>query len=609
MILRPLFQALILSCLSVLYCSITIANERAVTPQVLSRPTNTTVESSHSQSKDFRKGPPNKLQPISTLPEKLTPMGYCCKNGKITRSTTDVCKKEHGTFYRTEKAATEQCNGYCCSNFTIVKTSQQKCKATQGKFFPGKQQAVQFCEHQKGYCSAGGDILRLTQNQCEKQKGLFFTNYSLARQNILKIKQQALVQKKSGQDLQSTQSPQQLSGLRTTLSDLYLSQRKWSAQPKFGDKIGYSPLLNLTVKNQGTATSSQTNIQIVAEQAPGGVTASDTNILQMSIQIPPLHPGKTFSFAWPQPSEEKWRKGNYRIRLSIPVDPGGESDATNNEVIIYFTCQSNTPMFQATAHPGLSTSINAPLISSSKPDLTVTLQAPDTILYHEFLYTFRGQVSNIGTAIAPKSEVSLGLLGSGVIPVDSQNIPALGTTMGVLPTSIFLELKGTISSSCNGSRQLFLQVDPANLIDEANEDNNIIAFDVECRKPQYLSYDLGLFEKGSQEAYGLKHIGYTHEPVNYSIKVYNFRNNSVSPETQLTVSCDVESDQTVVIKPISASDSTINYREFHFTNSWATNGNYQCQAKLSDVAGFTDSDTSNNQMSFSVQITGHLPGQ
>lgn len=604
--LRSLILALILSFFSMLFCNMIIAAENAATPQIRLNNTTPTIEQSHPQSKDINISVPDNSLKKSTAPKRIIPMGYCCKNGKNTKSSADICKKKRGVFYSSKKNAEEKCTGFCCSDFTVVQTSQQKCRTTHGNFFPAQQQAYQFCARQKGYCIDGEEILRLTQNQCTKKKGSFLTSYTLAKQSLSKIQRQLQFQKTSGKDAKSIKVYPQQRSLRTTLPDLYLSNKKWSAQPKFGDKIGYSPLLNLTVTNKGTAISSQTSMEIVPVQAPGGVSSSDNNILQMSIQIPPLKPGKTFSFSWPQPSEEKWRKGTYQTRFSISVDPAGEMDETNNDSILYFTCQSSSLNALTTEKPQLSVKKSLPIISN-KPDLIATLEAPDAILYHDFLYTFRGGAENIGGVPAPVSRLSLGLLSnSGAVPLDGRSTPALGSPSGsAAPTAVSFELKSKIPTTCNGSKKLYIQVDPANLIDEANEDNNVITYDVECRTP-YDYYDLGLFEKGSQEELGLKYIGYTNESVNYSIKVYNFRNNSQSPKTQLIVSCDSKSDQTVVVEPISASDVTSNNREFHFSNSWS-NGLYQCQAKLSNVVGFTDADKSNNQMSFSVEITGHLP--
>jgi hypothetical protein len=184
--------------------------------------------------------------------------GFCCNNGTISTSTVGKCKKERGTFYRQKKEAVQKCNGYCCSGFKVSQVTKQKCLKNHGKFFKNKQQANRFCVNQKGYCNSDGKTLRLSEQRCKKKRGLFFPSQLQAKQNLLKLHRQELIQKKSA-ELKITGSAAQdkpitIAPGNLKLPDLIIRGVDISNKTPF---IGEKVKLTATIYNLGSKTASK----------------------------------------------------------------------------------------------------------------------------------------------------------------------------------------------------------------------------------------------------------------------------------------------------------------------------------------------------------------
>jgi len=112
------------------------------------------------------------------------------------------------------------------------------------------------------------------------------------------------------------------------MPDLVVKPPVWSSPPKAGDTLGTVSILNLTVANQGGGAAGASQLKIGCQPLGG---ASCPGVLNGTLQVDPLLPGKAITYPWPPGSSDKWFPGTYR--LTFTTDAAGqvpESNEANN---------------------------------------------------------------------------------------------------------------------------------------------------------------------------------------------------------------------------------------------------------------------------------------
>ena len=125
------------------------------------------------------------------------------------------------------------------------------------------------------------------------------------------------------------------------LPDLVIKNAVWSSNPKEGDIVGASASLNITVWNKGIAPAGDSKLKIDCKSLTG------TNYpypLAGMINVQPLGPGKSMTYAWPSASSEKWFSGKYRLTFTADYHFNlvTESNETNNTGSLTFTVLPKT---------------------------------------------------------------------------------------------------------------------------------------------------------------------------------------------------------------------------------------------------------------------------
>ena len=122
-------------------------------------------------------------------------------------------------------------------------------------------------------------------------------------------------------------------------TDLVVKTPSWSSPPNAGDPIGTASVLNMTILNQGAAAAGASKLKIACQPlggtgCPGG--------LDGTIDIPPLNPGQSMTYAWPSANlSEKWAPGQYRLSFSADAAKQvAELNEANNASHLIFTVHS-----------------------------------------------------------------------------------------------------------------------------------------------------------------------------------------------------------------------------------------------------------------------------
>jgi|GEM_PF-3145978 len=161
-----------------------------------------------------------------------------------------------------------------------------------------------------------------------------------------------------------------------TLPDLVVKNALWSSPPKAGDPIGKTAILNITVKNQGSAAAGASKLKIECQllTGPGCPVGLDG-----AIDIPPLGPGKSMTMAWPPANfSENWVPGQYRFTFSADMaHQVAELDDANNTRHFMFTVPSKPTFQKAKAMKPIS---QAPAAAFS---LTIPVASPAEGSEHE----------------------------------------------------------------------------------------------------------------------------------------------------------------------------------------------------------------------------------
>ncbi len=118
----------------------------------------------------------------------------------------------------------------------------------------------------------------------------------------------------------------------TVTPDLLVQSAQWSAPPAAGQKLGLSSILNIAIRNAGTAPAAATQIQIRCEALAGGPCPAG---LSDSLPVPQLAANQSHGMAWPAMSSSAWTAGKYRLALTIdPQNQVPESNDLNNRLTL-----------------------------------------------------------------------------------------------------------------------------------------------------------------------------------------------------------------------------------------------------------------------------------
>ena len=146
----------------------------------------------------------------SSNPQKRTPVtstksGYCCADGKVTKSSETNCTRKRGKFFRDQRSAQKSCDsqkGYCCKEGEVTKTSRGNCNRSRGEFFVKQSEAKKECAKNTGYCCDEGTVAADSKGSCDRKKGNFFVKKSIAVKQCARQKGYCC---KDGEVSQSTQ--------------------------------------------------------------------------------------------------------------------------------------------------------------------------------------------------------------------------------------------------------------------------------------------------------------------------------------------------------------------------------------------------------------------
>lgn len=145
---------------------------------------------------------------------------------------------------------------------------------------------------------------------------------------------------KNNQAIQS-KSPAQL----IQMPDLVIKQVSWSSNPKDGQTIGTSSILNITVLNRGNAPAGENKLKIDCKSLTG---SNYPYPLDGLINVQPLDPGKSITYAWPSASSQKWFPGTYKMTFTVDYlfNAVKESNENNNVKTLTFTVLSKIDLIK-----------------------------------------------------------------------------------------------------------------------------------------------------------------------------------------------------------------------------------------------------------------------
>ena len=98
--------------------------------------------------------------------------GWCCVEGALEKATRDWCGKHDGTIYFDQVLAKRKCRplqGYCCVDGNLAPSTKKACDKRDGRFDVNKAQATRECEKQLVYCCIDGKLTRTTAEQCRRK--------------------------------------------------------------------------------------------------------------------------------------------------------------------------------------------------------------------------------------------------------------------------------------------------------------------------------------------------------------------------------------------------------------------------------------------------------
>ena len=280
-------------------------------------------------------------------------------------------------------------------------------------------------------------------------------------------------------------------GTKVNLPDLVVKKAAWSKNPKEGDIVGASPILNITIWNKGTAAAGASKLGIACKSLTG------TNYpypLSGQINIQPLAPGKSMTYAWPPTSSEKWFSGTYQLDFTADYhfNMVKESNETNNKRTLTFAVASKMKKLKKI---GIQNKIQAKpknqfkLINTDLEVVSIAMTPTNPVAGE--IVTFVAIIKNSGKTKTPQVDSiftfwdTKGGAGSGgLFSTGSPSVPPLftGQTFELKTTTQFITL--------GDSAGVLVKIDRFNKFKEDNEKNNEkkLFFSVQC-KPELNLYD------------------------------------------------------------------------------------------------------------------------
>ncbi len=272
----------------------------------------------------------------------------------------------------------------------------------------------------------------------------------------------------------------------TIKPDLVVQTPAWSSNPKAGDVVGTSSILNITVKNTGNSSAGASLLKI--ECSPMTGTACPT-ALNGSINVQSLGSGQAMTFAWPSATPSQiWAPGKYRLVFKADAsNQVMESSEANNTTQLIFTVRSRiqvqTPSVQPVQQPIVTPVINTDLEVVS---LALTPQHPVSGQNVEFAAVIR----NNGRTKTPRADTKFtfwdtqGGGAGGLFYVPSHPVPPL------FPNQTHTLKTSTTFITFGNRAGAKVEIDPQGKIQESDRQNNekTVHFDIQC-KPELALYD------------------------------------------------------------------------------------------------------------------------
>ena len=182
--------------------------------------------------------------------------------------------------------------------------------------------------------------------------------------------------------------------------DLVIESASWIDHiPNPGDTVGVNGVYRITVKNTGKATANSAILRF-SGMSLGGPAAPAA--FSGNLTCPQLLPGRTSMLAWPPISTEKWREGEYRLRVELDIANSiTEGNESNNTKTLDFAVVRPVPL-GSSVNQQPPAAVSLPMeTANKKPDLIIQeiRIEPNSPLPNDELriyITFR----NIGEAIS-----------------------------------------------------------------------------------------------------------------------------------------------------------------------------------------------------------------
>ncbi len=384
-------------------------------------------------------------------------------------------------------------------------------------------------------------------------------------------------------------TPQALSGK----PDLVVKKAVWSSNPRVGDTVGASSILNIAVLNRGAAPAGANRLKITCLAASGGTCPS---ILQGMKNIPPLAPGKSMGFPWPNLSSEKWVPGRYTLVLEVDPSPGkvDESRENNNRKTIVFTVLKKNHLMKK-LKPVQKKQFH---ILQDLKVLTVGMPPIPPVAGENIAFTC--VVKNSGKAKTPAVEASMefwdttpGANYSGhrffkTVP----DIPSLkpGDTYAFIIHARFIMF--------GDNAALRLKIDRYNKLRETNEKNNEKTYNFHVRCKPDLAFDHGMKANPGQSLRLDAKVG---KPCKF---LFNFYNNGWCKSKKGKISITGEGIDPLLldlfeIKPCNEPHGIAGY---NITLKWDTPGIKHCTMKIDSTNTNNESIESNNVRELIVNV-------
>ncbi len=372
------------------------------------------------------------------------------------------------------------------------------------------------------------------------------------------------------------------------MPDLVIKNAAWSLNPKEGDKVGVSAILNITVWNKGIAAAGASKLKIDCKSLTG------TNYpypLAGMISVQPLGPGKSMTYAWPPASSEKWFAGTYKLDFTADYHFNlvTESNENNNKKSLTFTVSSKAKLIKKlkvkpVMKPQLETDLEVVSISTT-PNNPVSGQNVSVVsIIRNSGKVKTPEVDSIVTFWNTKGGTKFYAIAPSIPPLFPNQTYELKTTTPII----------TLGQSAG----VEVKIDRFNKFKETNETNNkkLHYFNVQC-KPELAPYDYT--KPKPANITGITKQG---EAFTTTIWVYN-NGGCQSKAAVLMIQGTGLSYVSYDIPPIMGNQKV----GIPISLIWADSGVKNCEIKVDYTNVNNESIENNNMMELIVQVIGEWP--